>query len=98
VIRYSPRGAAHIVGLLEYYDRLERPEAMRNFLVAVRAASDMIEDDPAAGLPSPRPYPWLVRSGVSWVKSSVYWIGYRRKPELVIVAVFHERADIPARF
>ena len=97
MIRYSRQGAAQIVALLDRYDRIERPEAMRNLLTVVQVASDLIEDDLSAGLPTPRPYPWLARRSVSWVKSGVYWVGYRRRPSLLIVAVFYERANIPDR-
>jgi plasmid stabilization system protein ParE len=97
VIEYSRRAAGHIADLLDHYDKLERPEAMRNLMVALRGASDDIENNPAAGLPTPRPYPWLARPGQAWVKSGPYWIGYRPKPRLTIVAVFFETADIPVR-
>ena len=70
---------------------------MRNLLAALRAASNEIESNPAAGLPAPRPYPWLARPGQAWVKSGPYWIGYRQRPNLTINAVFFETADIPTR-
>ncbi len=97
MIPYSRRAALHITALLDHYSELDRPEAMRNLLAAMREASAMIEEDPSAGLPAPRPYPALARPGRLWVKAGRYWIGYRRRPSLGIVAVFYDAADIPGR-
>jgi hypothetical protein len=66
-------------------------------MAAIQDASDAIERDPMAGLPAPRPYPQLARSGQAWVKAGRYWIAYRRRPRLVIAAVFYDAANIPKR-
>jgi hypothetical protein len=57
----------------------------------------MIEHNPATGLPAPRPYPQLARPGQAWVKAGRYWIAYRRRPRLVIAAVFFDTANFPKR-
>jgi hypothetical protein len=66
-------------------------------LAALDEAERKIESSPAGGLPAPRPYPWLMRPGLAWLKAGRYWIGYRQRPRLVITAVFFEMADIPTR-
>jgi hypothetical protein len=60
-------------------------------------AWDRISAHPNRGLPAPRPYPGLARPGRAWIKSGRYWIAYRTRPRLLIVAVFYETADIPGR-
>ena len=53
--------------------------------------------NPGAGLSAPRPYPALAQKGRAWIKAGRYWIAYRTKPRLLIVAVFYETANIPGR-
>jgi len=95
---YTPRAAKHVADLLRHYGDLERPEAMRTLLAALREASKTIESDPPAGLMAPRPYPRLAMPGRLWVKAGRYWVAYRRRPNLAIVAVLYETADIPNRY
>jgi hypothetical protein len=48
-------------------------------------------------LSAPRPYPDLARPGLAWIKAGRYWIAYRTKPRVIIVAVFYDTANIPGR-
>lgn len=52
--------------------------------------------DPMVGLPAPRPYPALTQPGRLWLRTGRYWIAYTKTPSL-IVAVFHDMADITGR-
>jgi plasmid stabilization system protein ParE len=97
VISYTRRAAALISGLLDHYETKERPEAMQGLLRALHDAWAEIENNPAAGLPAPRPYPALARPGQFWVKAGRYWVGFRRQPALIITAVYYDAADIPGR-
>ena len=96
MIELTPRAQQQVRELGAAYARLERPEAIRNLVAAVAEAARLIERDPSAGLPAPRPYPALARPGQAWIKVGPYWIRYRRAPS-VITGVFHERANIPGR-
>lgn len=98
MIDYTRRAAGHIVALLDDYDAKDRPEAMRNLQLTLRAAWAGIEANPAEGLPAPRPYPHLARPGVLWVHVGRYWVAWRRSPRLTISAVFFDEADIPGRY
>jgi len=64
---------------------------------SLAGAWEKIVANPAAGLAAPRPYPQLAYPGRLWIKAGRYWIAYRMTPVPVIVAVFHETADIPGR-
>lgn len=70
------------------YARLERPEAVRNPVIAVAEAARMIERNPAAGLPAPRLYPEPARLGKAWVKVGRYWVRCSLTPA-VITGVYH---------
>jgi hypothetical protein len=63
----------------------------------MQEAVGRIEENPAAGLAAPRPYPHLARPGRAWIKVGRYWVGYRTVPSPIIIAVFYETADIPRR-
>jgi hypothetical protein len=63
----------------------------------MQEAARKIESSPAAGLAAPRPYPHLARPGTAWMKTGRYWISYSITQPPVIIAVFYETADIPAR-
>ena len=52
---------------------------------------------PSAGSSAPRPYPDLARPGQAWIKSGRYWLAYSLTDPPVIVALFHDTADIPGR-
>jgi plasmid stabilization system protein ParE len=64
---------------------------------ALEVAERRIAGHPEAGLSAPRPYPKLARPGRAWIKAGRYWIAYRTKAPLLIVAVFYETANIPGR-
>jgi plasmid stabilization system protein ParE len=83
--------------LRQHYEGLKRPEAVRNLVAALHEAMTKIGADPGAGLAAPRPYPELARPGRAWVKAGRYWVCYTTTPRLLIVAVFFEAANIPAR-
>jgi plasmid stabilization system protein ParE len=97
LIRFSRRATQQIAGLARHYETRERPDAIRNLIAAIREASTVIESDSEVGISAPRPYPQLKRPGLAWVKAGRYWIAYRRRPYLVITAVFYDAADIPGR-
>jgi plasmid stabilization system protein ParE len=97
LIEYSPRALRQIRALRQHYEDRDRIEAVATMMTALDEAERKIERSPAGGLPAPRPYPWLARPGWAWVKAGRYWIGYRQRPRLIIVAVFFETADIPTR-
>lgn len=83
--------------LRAFYREKERPEALRNLERAMLDAEQKITGAPEAGLPAPRPYPRLRQEGTLWIKSGRYWFAYRPEPTPIILAIFFETADIPAR-
>ena len=97
MISLTARATRQIARLCRHYERLKRPEAIRNLSAALDDAEQRIEGDPAAGLPAPRPYPELARQGQAWIKTGSYWIRYRTTSPPVITGVFHDRADISGR-
>jgi plasmid stabilization system protein ParE len=97
LIEYAPRATQQIAALLQHYEQLQRDAAANALLAALRDAERRIGSNPAAGLAAPRPYPALARPGRVWIKAGRYWIAYRAKPRLVIVAVFFDTANIPGR-
>jgi plasmid stabilization system protein ParE len=97
VIEYSRRAGAQVDGLLDHYAKKNRPEAIINLKTALQEAEAAIQENPGVGKPAPRPYPALSRPGRLWLKSGRYWIAWRRRPVLKIVAVLHDEADIPNR-
>ena len=99
MIVLTPRAGRQVRALRRHYEERERPEAIRNLVVALQDAWQQITADPAAGLPAPRPYKdqGIARSGRAWVQAGRYWIAYRTRPPLAIVAVFYETANIPGR-
>ena len=95
---YSAEAERQIEDLRRHYDALNRVEAVRNLIAALVEAEESIQDQRLAGLAAPRPYPQLARSGRLWIKAGHYWIAYRASLPPVILAVFHDTADIPGRF
>jgi plasmid stabilization system protein ParE len=87
----------HLHDLERHYVTKERYEALRNLRAALVAAGDKIERHPDAGLPAPAPYRHLARPGRFWLKMSRYWFTYTTKPQLAIVGIFYESANIPKR-
>lgn len=97
MIELTPRAQRQVRELGAAYVGLERPEAVRNLVAAVAEAARLIERNPAAGLPAPRPYPALALPGQAWFKVGPYWVRYSTRTPLVITGVFYETADIPRR-
>ena len=97
MIAYTPGATRQVDALIRHYEERQRDEAVRALLIALDTAERLIERNPAAGLAAPRPYPRLARRTRAWVKAGRYWISYSIRPRPVIVAVFHDTADIPGR-
>lgn len=98
MIPLSGKAERDLDKLTAYYESIDRPEATRNVLGAVRRAAERIARSPDAGLPAPRPYPELASLGRLWIKEGAYWISFTRGGvSPVISGVFHEAADIPRR-
>ena len=83
--------------LRQHYEDLDRPEAVRRLIAAEEEASRKIEANLASGVGAPPPYPHLARPRRAWIKVGPYWISYSTTQPPVIVAAFHETADIPGR-
>ncbi len=98
MIGLSLTAEQHLADLLSHYARLGRLDAAGNLLAALDEAAAAIESDPGCGLPAPRPYPTLIRPGISWVKARRYWVAFTETTSPEIIAVFFETADIPGRF
>jgi plasmid stabilization system protein ParE len=97
VIFLSPKAQNDLERLLAHYERLERVAAARNLLAALERAKLRIAQGPEAGLPAPRPYPKLRRSGRRWMIEGSYWISYQTGNPPVISGVFYVTANIPSR-
>ena len=98
MIRLSPEAESHVEALIVHFERLERPEAIRNLIAALANASDNISARPRSGLAAPRPYPSLASLGLLWTKSGPYWIAYGLEGGgPIIMGVFHDTANIPGR-
>jgi plasmid stabilization system protein ParE len=67
VIALSPAALRHLDELTNHYEERGRPEAIVNLMAAVEAAAKHIEQEPKAGLPAPRPYPFLAGPGRLWL-------------------------------
>lgn len=94
---YTDEARRQIESLGAFYREKGRPDALLNLLDALEKAEALIDHNPTAGLAAPRPYPRLRREGRFWIKVGTYWIAYVIRPSRVIIAVFHDRADIPGR-
>ena len=94
---YSAEAERHIDELRQHYDALNRIEAARNLIAALVEAEASIQDAPFAGLKAPRPYPQLAQAGRLWIGAGNYWIAYSTSLPPVMLAVFHNAADIPGR-
>lgn len=97
MIRLGSEAERQAAELLQHYARLARPEAGRNLVTALDQAAAQIERSPSAGLQAPRPYPFLARLGRLWIKVGRYWIAYSTTDPPVILAIFHDAANIPGR-
>lgn len=97
MIELTPKAERALDDLREYYEQLERLEALQNLERALAEARDRIEQNPAAGLAAPRPYPYMARPGMAWLKAGRYWISYVTTKPTVITGIFYDAADIPNR-
>jgi plasmid stabilization system protein ParE len=97
LIEYTRKAERHIDLLRQHYETHQRLEALRNLDVAIDDAETRIAYEPDAGLPAPRPYPFLARKGRAWIKAGRYWFAYSNTVPPVIVGVFYDTADIPNR-
>ncbi len=94
----SRRAEQHFDKLVQHYESLDRPEAIRNLVAAIVRAASLIDADPYGGLPAPGAYLDLAKPGRLWRKAGRYWISYRPKAmPPVITGIFYETADIPRR-
>jgi hypothetical protein len=66
LIGYAWGGLDQIDAPTAHCISLDRPEAVRWLDRALLTAEDRIARTPWAGLPAPRRYPTLTRSGVTW--------------------------------
>jgi plasmid stabilization system protein ParE len=96
LIVFTPRAGRQVRELRQHYEDRGRPEASRALAAALESAWQTITIKPEAGLAAPSPYPQLATPGRAWVKTGRYWIAYTARSP-VIVAVFYETANIPAR-
>jgi plasmid stabilization system protein ParE len=97
MIALSPEAEAQLDALIAYYEALGRVEASINLLNALESAKARIAQRPEAGLPAPRPYPSLAKTGRRWIIEGAYWISYSLTTPPVISGVFYAMADIPNR-
>ena len=97
MIRYTAEAIDQIDALRIHYIGKTRIEAALALDRALEQAERTITLQPEAGLPSPRPYPDLARTGRAWTKAGRYWISYSLTSPPVILAVFYEAADLPGR-
>ena len=84
--------------LHDHYRRKGWIEASIALDLAMLEAERRVQLNPQAGLPAPRPYPSLAAAGESWLIVKPYWVVYRPSTPPLILAVFHDSADIPARY
>jgi plasmid stabilization system protein ParE len=96
LIPFTRQASKQVADLTTYYEDHGRLDAALNLLAALSHADTRLSRDAQSGLPAPRPYPKLARTGRLWIKEAPNWIAYRLSP-LTILGVFHERADIPKR-
>ena len=97
MIAYTPQATRQVADLRRHYEDLERINAIEALDAALHAAEQRIANNPLLGLTAPRPYPHVARPGRLWTKAGRYWIAYRTKPRVMIVAVFYDTANIPGR-
>jgi plasmid stabilization system protein ParE len=97
VIGYTKRADDLVDDLVAHYRRKRRPEAILNLNQALATAESEIQADPGTGFSAPRPYPTVIVHGWLWRHVGGYWIAWRRRPALLITAVFWDQADIPRR-
>ena len=97
MIRLSGKAERQFADLLRHFAKRQRPEARQALVRALQNARASIEAMPSAGFSAPRPYRDLAQPGQAWIKSGRYWLAYSLTDPPVIVALFHDTADIPGR-
>ena len=97
MIVFTPEAAEQVEALIEHYEALDRPEALRGLMSALESGWRKMRANPSVGLSAPRPYPQLARPGHRWIKAGRYWIAYSNPGSAAIVGVFYETANIPRR-
>jgi plasmid stabilization system protein ParE len=81
---------------LQYYKKLKRWEAGRNFSKAIRDAVSIIQQNPTSGRTHPNPYPEVAAYGYLWIKIHIYWISWKVSDGMPIITnVLWDQADIP---
>ncbi len=98
MIAYSGEALVLIDELSAHYLRKGRIEAILSLEAALTEAEARIESRPKSGLSAPRPYPELASDSELWILVRHYWVAYTPTDPPVILAVFHDSADIPRRF
>ena len=97
MIALSPEAEAQLDALIAHFEALGRVETSINLLNTPQRARARISQAPEAGMPAPRPYPWLAKAGRLWVFEGNYWIAYNLTTPPVISGVFYAMSDIPNR-
>ena len=97
-VNYTARAERLIDDLHEHYRRKGWIEASIALDRALQEAERRTGVDPSSGLSAPRPYSGLASAGEKWVKVRPYWVAYVATTPALILAVFHESADIPSRY
>ena len=97
-VNYTVRAYRLIDELHDYYRSKGWIEASISLDRASQEAERKIVVSPDDGLSAPRPYPGLRNSGEMWLLVRPYWVAYRITTPPLIIAVFHDTADIPARY
>ena len=97
MITYAQRALRDVLRLRDYYEDKDRPEAIQKLAACLAEAEALLARDPMVGLAFPRPYPGLRKAGRLWVKAGPYWVAYAPGKTIVILGVFHDRANIRGR-
>ncbi len=67
MILYAEEALAQIDALRAHFERKHRIDPIVSRATSLAEAEHRLEASPAAGLPAPRPYPHLARSGRLWI-------------------------------
>lgn len=99
MIGFTAQAARQVRNLRSHYEHKGFTGALRNLDAALDEAATLIEADPGAGSPMPRPYPVpkLAKPGQAWVQVGRYWVRYTVTPPLTVTGWFYDQADIPRR-
>ena len=98
MIPLSSAAESALATLTEHYAALGRDRAIDRLVACVEAACARYEQKRGLFYDSPRPYPRLRDLGFRWTKEGAYWIAFAvADAGPVLVAIFHDAADIPNR-